>query len=41
MMPAFYRDTGFTRPLKKFDGKTILSAEQVEDIVAYLRTLKE
>ena len=41
MMPAFYRETGFTRPLKKFDGKTILSAEQVEDIVAYLRTLKE
>ncbi len=41
MMPAFYRDGGFTRPLKKFDGKTILSAEQVEDIVAYLRTLKE
>ena len=41
MMPAFYRDGGFTRPLKKFKGKTILSAEQIEDIVAYLRTLKE
>jgi len=41
MMPAFYRDNGFTRPLKKFKGKTILSAEQIEDIVAYLRTLKE
>lgn len=41
MMPAFYRDSGFTRPLKEFKGKTILSAEQVEDIVAYLRTLKE
>ena len=41
IMPAFYKDSGYTRPLEKFDGKTILSAEQVEDIIAYLMTLKE
>ena len=41
IMPAFYKDTGYTRPLKKFDGKSILSAQQVEDVVAYLMTLKE
>lgn len=41
IMPAFYRDSGYTRTLKKFDGKTILSAQQVEDVVAYLLTLKE
>jgi sulfur-oxidizing protein SoxX len=41
MMPAFYRDTGFTRPAEKFAGKTILTAQQVEDIIAYLLTLKE
>jgi sulfur-oxidizing protein SoxX len=40
-MPAFYKDAGYTRPLDAFDGKTILSAQQVEDIVAYLLTLKE
>ena len=40
IMPAFYKDAGYTRPLKKFDGKTILSAQQIEDIVAYLTTLK-
>ena len=40
IMPAFYKDSGYTRPLDKFDGKTILSAQQVEDIVAYLKTLK-
>ncbi len=39
-MPAFYRNDGFTRVAKKFQGKTILSAEQVEDVVAYLMTLK-
>ncbi len=41
LMPSFYRNTGFNRVNKKFKGKTILSAQQVEDVVAYLRTLKE
>ncbi len=41
IMPAFYRDAGFNRNAKKFKGKTILSAQQVEDIVAYVSTLKE
>jgi len=41
IMPAFYKDAGFTRPRGKFEGKTILSAQQVEDVIAYLRTLKE
>ena len=41
MMPSFYRVTGYNRILKKFDGKTILSAQEVEDIVAYLKTLTE
>ena len=39
-MPAFYKNDGFHRVLKKFKGKSILSAEQVEDILAYLLTLK-
>lgn len=41
LMPSFYRTSGFNRVNKKFKGKTILSAQQVEDIVAYLGTLKE
>ncbi len=40
IMPAFYRNDGFERVLKKFQGKTMLSAQQVEDIVAYVMTLK-
>lgn len=39
-MPAFYRNDGFHRVLKKFVGKTLLSAQEVEDVVAYLLTLK-
>ena len=41
IMPAFYRDSGYNRILKKFDGKTILSAQEVEDLLAYVMTLKE
>lgn len=41
MMPAFYKADGFHRVRKKFVGTTMLNAQQVEDIVAYLLTLKE
>lgn len=39
-MPAYYRTEGLARIAPAYQGKTILSAEQIEDIVAYLRTLK-
>lgn len=39
MMPSFYRTVGYNRPGKKFVGKTIISAQDVEDVVAYLLTL--
>lgn len=41
IMPSFYVDSGYERPLEKFAGKSILTAQQVEDVVAYLLTLKE
>lgn len=41
IMPAFYRDSGFYRAAEDFQGKTILTAQQVEDVIAYLMTLKE
>jgi len=41
IMPPYYRTIGLQRVAKAFEGKTILTAEQVEDVVAYLTTLKE
>ena len=41
IMPAFYRTSGFSRNMTKFEGKSILSAQDVEDVLAYLLTLTE
>jgi sulfur-oxidizing protein SoxX len=41
LMPSYYKKTGFHRIQKKWIGKTIISAQDVEDILAYLVTLKE
>ena len=41
IMPAYYRTGGLQRVARAFEGKTILSAAQVEDVVAYLVTLKD
>lgn len=41
IMPGFYVGKEFPRTADKFKGKTILTAQQVEDVVAYLVTLKE
>ena len=41
IMPPYYRMDGLTRVARNFQGKTILTAEQIEDVVAYLASLKE
>ncbi len=41
MMPGFYQVDGLNRVMKGFEDKPILSAQQIEDIVAYLMTLKD
>ncbi len=40
VMPAFYRVEGLHRVAKSFEGKPILNAQEIEDVVAYLTTLK-
>ncbi|WP_037545101.1 sulfur oxidation c-type cytochrome SoxX [Stappia stellulata] len=41
IMPAFHRVEGLNLVMDKFAGKPILTAQQVEDVVAYLKTLSE
>jgi sulfur-oxidizing protein SoxX len=48
MMPAFYKTTGFIRVGNAYTGKAgtdpadpLLTAQEIEDVVAYLMTLKE
>jgi len=41
IMPSYYRVDGLVRVGAAWRGKPILSAEQIEDIVAYLASLRE
>jgi sulfur-oxidizing protein SoxX len=41
IMPPYYRIDGLTRVAPQFAGKSVLTAEQIEDVVAFLVTLKE
>ena len=40
IMPAYFRRDGHARVGKSWQGKTILTAQQIEDVVAYLATLR-
>ena len=41
IMPAYYRTDGLVRVAPAWRGKSILNAEQIEDVVAFLVTLKD
>lgn len=41
IMPPYYRTKGLNRVAPSFRGKTVLTAEQIEDVVAFLATLRE
>ena len=40
IMPSYYKTEELTRVAPAFRGKPVLTAEQIEDVVAYLVTLK-
>jgi sulfur-oxidizing protein SoxX len=41
IMPPYYRVDGLLDVAPAFQGKPVLSAEQIEDVVAYLATLRD
>jgi sulfur-oxidizing protein SoxX len=41
IMPAYHRTEGLVRVAPAWRGKPVLSAQQIEDVVAYLMTLRD
>ncbi len=41
IMPAYHRTEGLVRVAPAYRGKPVLSAEQIEDVVAFLTTLRD
>ena len=41
IMPAYYRTEGLTQVAKNLQGQPLLTAQQIEDVLAYLMTLKQ
>ena len=41
IMPSYYRTEGLYRVREQFRGRPIYTAQQIEDVVAYLTTLKD
>jgi sulfur-oxidizing protein SoxX len=41
IMPSYYRNDGLLRVGRNFSGKPILSAAEIEDIVAFLAALRD
>lgn len=40
IMPAYYRTENLQRVAPAYRGRTVLTAQQIEDVVAFLATLK-
>jgi sulfur-oxidizing protein SoxX len=41
IMPSYLRREGFNRVAPAWRGKSVLDAGEIEDVVAYLRTLRD
>jgi len=41
IMPSYYRLDGLDRVAPAFRGKTVLTADEIEDVVAFLMTLRD
>jgi sulfur-oxidizing protein SoxX len=41
IMPSYYKTEGLIRVASGYQNKTILTAQQIEDVIAWLQTLKD
>ncbi len=41
IMPPYYKTDGLLRVASRYAGKPVLDAQQIEDVVAYLATLRD
>lgn len=41
IMPPYFREEGFNRLAPSWRGRTILTAQEIEDVVAFLASLKD
>jgi sulfur-oxidizing protein SoxX len=41
LMPPYHRTDGLTRVATRWQGRPVLTAQQIEDVVAWLATLRE
>jgi L-cysteine S-thiosulfotransferase len=41
LMPSYYRTQGLERVSAQYRGQSVLNAQQIEDVVAFLQTLKD
>jgi sulfur-oxidizing protein SoxX len=41
LMPPYHRVDGLARVATKYAGNPVLTAQEIEDVVAYLTTLKQ
>ena len=41
LMPSYHRTEGLKRVAKNLEGRPVLSAQEVEDMVAFMLTLRE
>jgi sulfur-oxidizing protein SoxX len=41
VMPSYYRTEGFTRVARAWEGRPVLSAQEIEDVISFLKTLRD
>jgi sulfur-oxidizing protein SoxX len=41
VMPSYYRTDGLTRVARPWEGRPVLSAQEIEDVISFLKTLRD